>query len=88
MVIPAFRQTRYRDFGFHVNFRLLSSDVPRLSSYGVYISQFVRLARCCTCVSDFYSKSLQITSNILTWRYRYYKLRFLVCLVLNAVSAT
>ena len=29
-----------------VNFPLLSGDVPRLPSYGIYISQLVRFARC------------------------------------------
>ena len=31
-----------------VNFPWLSGDFPRLPSYGFYISQFVRFARCCT----------------------------------------
>ena len=31
-----------------VNFPWLSGDVARLPSYGVYIFQLVRLARCCT----------------------------------------
>ena len=44
------------DFGFPIiNFPWLSGDVPRLPSYGVYISQLVRFARCCTSVSDFNS---------------------------------
>ena len=55
------------DFGFPiVNFPWLSGDVPRLPSYGVYISQLVRFARCCTSVSDFNSKNLQLTSKLLT----------------------
>ena len=33
-----------------VNFPWLSGDVPRLQSYGIYISQLVRFARCCTSV--------------------------------------
>ena len=37
------------DFGFPiVNFPWLSGDVPRLPLYGIYISQFVRFARCWT----------------------------------------
>ena len=37
------------DFGFPiVNFPWLSGDVPRLLSYGIYISQLVRFARWCT----------------------------------------
>ena len=64
------------DFGSPiVNFPWLSGDVPRLPSYGIYISQFVRFARCCTSVFDFHSKNLQITSKLLTQGYRYHKLR-------------
>ena len=57
------------DFGFPiVNFPWLSGDVPKLPSYGVYISQLVtsRFARCCTSVSDLNSKNLQLTSKLLT----------------------
>ena len=64
------------DFGFPiVNFPWLSSYVHRLPSYGVYISQLVRFDRCCTSVSDFNSKNLQLTSKFLTHGYRYHKLR-------------
>ena len=39
------------DFGFPiVNFSWLSGDVPRLPSYGIYISQLVQFARWCTSV--------------------------------------
>ena len=58
-----------------MNFPWLSGDVPRLPSYGIYISQLVRFARCCTSVLDFHSKNLQITSKLLTQGYRYHKLR-------------
>ena len=41
------------DFGFPiVNFPWLNGDLPRYPSYGIYISQFVRFARCCTRVFD------------------------------------
>ena len=64
------------DFGFPIfNFPWLSGDVPRLPSYGIYISQLVRFARYCTSVLDFHSKNLQITSKLLTQGYRYHKLR-------------
>ena len=64
------------DFGFPiVNFPWLSDDVPRLPSYGFYISQLVRCARCCTSVLDFHSKNLKITSKLLIQGYRYHKLR-------------
>ena len=57
------------DFGFPiVNSPWLSGDVPRFPSYGVYISQLVRLV-------EFHSKNIQITSKLLTQGYRYHKLR-------------
>ena len=56
-------------------FPWLSGDVPRLPSYGIYISQLVRFARCCISVLDFHSKNLQITTKLLTQGYRYHKLR-------------
>ena len=54
-----------------VNFPWFSGDVPRLPSYGIYISQFDLL----DVVFDFHSKNLQITSKQLTKGYRYHKLR-------------
>ena len=37
------------DFDFHiVNFPFLSSNIPSDPSYGVYISQLIRYARCCS----------------------------------------
>ena len=42
------------DFDFHiVNFPFLSSNIPSDPSYGVYISQFIRYARCCSHYDDF-----------------------------------
>ena len=67
---------KHNDFGFPiVNFPWLSGDVPRLPSQGVYISQLVRFARCCTSISDFNFKNLQITSKLLIQGYRYHKHR-------------
>ena len=64
------------NFGFSVvNFPWLTDEVPRLPSYGIYISRLVQFARCCTSVFDFHSKNLQITSKLLTQGYRYHKLR-------------
>ena len=55
------------DFGFPiVNSPWLSGDVSILPSYGVYISQLVWIARCCTSVSDFHSETLQITFKLMT----------------------
>ena len=42
------------DFDFHiVNFPFLSSNIPSGHSYGVYISQLIRYARCCSHYDDF-----------------------------------
>ena len=51
---------KHDDFGSPiVNFPCLSDDVLRLPSYGVYISQLGRFARCCTCVLNFHSKIIK-----------------------------
>ena len=42
------------DFNFHiVNFPFFSSNIPSGPSYGVYISQLIRYARCCSHYDDF-----------------------------------
>ena len=42
------------DFDFHiVNFPYLSSNIPSDPSYGVYISQLIRYAQCCSHYDDF-----------------------------------
>ena len=54
------------DFDFNiVNFPLLDGDVPRSTSYGVYISQLIRFARLSSHVPDFNArnKSLPNFSN-------------------------
>ena len=54
------------DFGFPiVNFPWLSGDVPRLPSYGIYISQLVRFARRCTSVLDSILKISKLLQNYL-----------------------
>ena len=51
------------DFDFDiVNFPFLDGDVPRRPSYGVYISQFIRFARVCSHVDDFYTRNKCLTS--------------------------
>ena len=41
-------------FGFHiVNFPFMSSNIPSAPAYGVYASQLIRYARCCSSYSDF-----------------------------------
>lgn len=64
------------DFNFDiVNFPHLDGDVPRATSYGVYISQLIRFARACSNVEDFNERNLYITKRLLQQGYRYFKLR-------------
>ena len=51
------------DFNFvTVNFPFLDGDVPRSSSYNVYISQLIRFARVCSNVDDFSNRHLFLTA--------------------------
>ena len=58
-----------------VNFPFLDGDVPRRPSYGVYISQLIRLARVCSHVEDFNARSKCLTAKLLKQGCRYHKLR-------------
>ena len=58
-----------------VNFPFLDGDVPRSPSYGVYISQLIRLARVCSNVDDFNNINLFLTAKLLKQGYRYHKIR-------------
>ena len=64
------------DFNFNiVNYPHLDGDVPRATSYGVYISQLIRFARACNDVIDFNDRNQVITSKLLQQGFRYHKLR-------------
>ena len=64
------------DFDFDiVNFPFLDGHVPRSTSYGVYISQFIRFARVSSHVADFNARNKSLTAKLLQQGYRYYKLR-------------
>ena len=58
-----------------VNFPSPDSDVPRSTSYGVYISQLIRSARVSSHVDDFYTHNNILTAKLLKQEYRYHKLR-------------
>ena len=58
-----------------VNFPQLDGDVPRATSYGVYISQLIRFARACSSVKDFNIRNRSLTEKLLKQGYRYHKLR-------------
>ena len=64
------------DFEFDiVNFPFLDGDVPRRTSYGVYISQFIRFARTSSNLSDFNCRNKALNAKLLRQGYRYFKLR-------------
>ena len=63
------------DFYFEiVNFPFLDGDVPRSTSYGVYISQLIRFARASSYVTDFNPRNKLLTQKLLRQGYRYHKL--------------
>ena len=64
------------DFDFEiVNFPFLDGDVPRFTSYGVYISQLICFARASSYVADFNTRNKLLTQKLLKQGYRYHKLR-------------
>ena len=64
------------DFDFDiVNFPFLDGDVPRRTSYGVYLSQLIRFARASSNLSDFNCHNKALTAKLLRQGYRYFKLR-------------
>ena len=58
-----------------MNFPFLDGDVPRSTSYGVYISQFVWFARVSSHVDDFNIRNKILTAKLLRQGYRYHKIR-------------
>ena len=63
------------DFDFDiVNFPFLDGDVPRRTSYGVYISQLIRFARASSNLMDFNCHNKALTAELLRQGYRYFKL--------------
>ena len=60
------------DFDFDiVNFPFLDGDVPRSTSYGVYISQLIRFARVSSHVDDLNTRNKVLTAKLLRQGYRY-----------------
>ena len=53
----------------------MDGDVPRRSSYGVYISQLIRFARVFNHFTDFNARNKCLTAKLLQQGYRYHKLR-------------
>ena len=64
------------DFDFDiVNSPFLDGDVPRRTSYGVYISQLIRFARASSNLNDFNYRNKALTAKLLRQDYHYFKLR-------------
>ena len=64
------------DFDFDiVNFPFLDGDVPRRTSYGVYISQLIRFARASSNLNGFNYRNKALTAKLLRQGYCYFKLR-------------
>ena len=59
------------DFDFHiVNFPFLSSNIPSGPSYGVYILQLIRYARCCSHYDDFRYRHKCLVDRLLSQGYK------------------
>ena len=54
-------------------FPFLDGEVPRSTSYGVYISQLIRFARASSYVADFNTRNKLLTQKLLKQGYRYHK---------------
>ena len=57
-------------FGFHiVNFPFMSSNIPSTPAYGVYASQLIHYARCCSNYSDFLLCHRALVTRLLSQGY-------------------
>ena len=57
-----------------IYFPFLDGDVPRRTSYGVYLSQLIRFARTSSNLNDFNYRNKALTAKPLRQGYRYFKL--------------
>ena len=53
----------------------MDGDVPRFTSYWVYISQLIRFPRVSSHVADFNARNKSLTAKLLQQGYRYHKLQ-------------
>ena len=68
------------DFDFDiVNFPFLDDDVPRSTSYGIYISQLIRFTRVSGHMADFNARNKSLTAKLLQQGCRYHKHRLGKC---------
>ena len=67
---------KHDDFDFHiVNFPFFSSNIPSGPTYGVYISQLIRYARCCSYYDDFGHRHKLLVDRLLSHCYEVKHLR-------------
>ena len=67
---------KHDNFDFEiVNFPFSDGDVPRSTSYGVYISQLIHFARALSYVTDFNTRNKLLNQKLLKQGYLYHKLR-------------
>ena len=58
-------------FGFHiVNFPFMSSNIPSAPAYGVYASQLIHYAHCCSNYNDFLSHHRALVKRLLSQGYK------------------
>jgi hypothetical protein len=57
-----------------VNFPFMSSNIPAGPSYGIYISQLVRIGRICSTYDEFVKRNMMITTRLIKQGFRYNKL--------------
>ena len=68
---------KHDTFGFHiVNFPFMSSNIPSAPAYGVYASQLIRYAHCCSNYSDFLSRHRALVTRLLSQGYKVNRLFF------------
>ena len=62
-------------FGFSiVNFPDLSGNIPEKQSYGVFISQLIRYARCCQDLADFRERTRKLVDRLVRQNFSLFKL--------------
>ena len=56
----------FNNFNFHItNFPFLSSNIPSLQAYGVFISQIIRYAKACSSYECFILRVVRLSSKLL-----------------------
>ena len=60
------------DIVLNCQFPIFRYDVPRSTSYGVYISQLIRFARASSYVADFNTRNKLLTQKLLKQGYWYH----------------